>query len=65
MAYKYGIDQHNPPTVDEMFGEYKIARIHFTIREFLDLYPETTDAQLKELSTKFDQWWINLSITRG
>lgn len=57
MPYLYGKNEVNPPTVDSMFGEYKIARIHLSVSEFIDLYPEVTDEQLKSLAARFDDWF--------
>ena len=55
--YLYGSNEIHPPTVDSMFGEYKIARLHLSIEQFIDLYPEVTTAQLSELAKKYDAWF--------
>lgn len=54
MPYTYDKHQSNPPTVDEMFGEYKMAVSWLTVSAFIDLYPEVTDSQLAELRLKYE-----------
>lgn len=39
--------------VDEMYGEYKICRIHLDMDKFFDLYTDVTPAELDELFNRF------------
>ena len=53
MPYKYDSRQHNPPTVDDMYGEYKICQRLLPMSAFFDLYPEVTNEQLERMKQRY------------
>lgn len=48
------------PTVNEMFGEYKICRMWLTMKDFYDLNPHATDEQYSQLNTMFEEFLTRL-----
>lgn len=51
-------------TIDEMFGEYRIARSFLDIKAFIDLYPDVTKRQLEQLAARYDQWLQRLDTAQ-
>ena len=43
------------PTIDEMYGEYKICRRQLELRNFWNLYPECTGTQQEQLERRYDR----------
>ena len=43
------------PTIDEMYGEYKICHRQLELRNFWSLYPECTVTQQEQLERRYDR----------
>ncbi len=46
--------QSSTPTVDNMYGEYKVCRTWLSMEDFYNLYPDVTERELKQLAERLE-----------